>query len=472
MSDASPPPSSARDRGSPASATRAGLLLGAVLAPAALGISTTAIALSALSADLHLSRATAAWVLAGFLVTQAMFVPVFGRLSDLYGIRFAFVSGIGLIVVGSVFGVLSASFVVLLVGRLIQGAGAAAFWVSCQGVIGARFGPADRAAGLGAMVAVIGLVSGSGTLIGGALTDAVSWRLVIALPALAVVPAVLCMKLAPRPPAARPGRLDLVGATLVATSAAMVLLLLEAPSMHPGATLTAAFLVVGVAAILAAWRHTRRVRDGFLPKAVIEHHNFALASLAGLSVMAAYVAVLFAVPILLTLHHHWSATHVGLVLVPAAAVAGWSAFRFSRLEAHWDPFRVTAALAGASALGLLAVGVADGSPVFTVIGLALVLAGLTGANVLLVSRVPLMVDPAVRNVALGVFTLIFQIGGAFGTAAVAGLQDPLGLAGAVSLLALVPALGILAALRAGVLARRQPSAPISSVRSEPLAGLR
>jgi predicted MFS family arabinose efflux permease len=321
------------------------------------------------------------------------------------------------------------------------------------------------------MVAVIGLVSGSGTLIGGALTDAVSWRLVIALPALAVVPAVLCMKLAPRAPAALPGRLDLIGAALVATSAAMILLLLEAPSMHPGAALTLAFLAVGAAAILGAWRHTRRVRDGFLPAPVIEHHNFALASLAGLSVMAAYVAVLFAVPILLTLHHHWSATHVGLVLVPAAAVAGWSAFRFSRLAAHWDPFRVTAALAGASALGLLAVGVADGSPILTVVGLALVLAGLTGANVLLVSRVPLMVDPAARNVALGIFTLIFQIGGAFGTAAVAGLQDPLGLAGAVSLLALVPAVGILAALRSGVLARRLPSQAASSVGTEPLAGL-
>jgi MFS family permease len=473
MLEASPRPAgSDLDSGSPASATSVGLLLGAVLAPAALGISTTAIALSALSADLHLSRATAAWVLAGFLVTQAMLVPVFGRLSDLYGIRFAFLSGIALIIVGSVFAGLSNSFAVVLVGRLIQGAGAAAFWVSCQGVIGARFGAVDRAAGLGAMVAVIGLVSGSGTLIGGALTDAVSWRLVIALPALAVVPAVACMRLAPRAPAARRGRLDLIGAALVAASSAMILLLLEAPSMHPGAPLTLAFLVAGVAAILGAWRHTKRVRDGFLPAPVIEQHNFALASLAGLSVMAAYVAVLFAVPILLTLHHHWSATHVGLVLVPAATVGGWSAFFFSRLRARWDPFRVTAVLAGASALGLLAVGVADGSPILTVIGLGLVLAGLTGANVLLVSRVPLMVDPAARNVALGIFTLIFQIGGALGTAAVAGLEDPLGLAGAVSLLALVPALGILAALRAGVLAGRQPSASTSNVRAEALPGLR
>jgi MFS family permease len=449
------------------------LLLGAVLSPAALGVSTTAIALSAVSADLHLSRTAAAWVLVGFLVTQAMFVPVFGRLSDLNGVRSAFVSGIVLILAGSLVAVLSGSFATLLLGRLIQGAGAAAFWVSCQGVIGARFNASERAGVVGAMVAVIGVVSGSGTLIGGSLTDAVSWRAVIVLPALAVIPAVACMRLAPRTPAMGRGRLDLVGAALVATSAAMVLLLLEAPSMHPGAALTAAFLVVGLGAITAVWRHTRRTPEGFLPVPVIEHPNFALASLAGLTVMAAYVAVLFAVPIILTVHHHWTATHIGLVLVPAAAAGGASAFIFGRLPARWDPFRVTAALAGASSLGLLVVGVADGSPVPTVIGLTLVLIGLCGANVLLVSRVPLMVELPARNVALGIFTLIFQIGGALGTAAVAGLEDPLGLGGAVTFLAIVPALGILAALRSGVLARRPPPAPAAAtVRPDPVPGLR
>jgi MFS family permease len=439
--------------------TRVGALLGAVLAPAALGISTTAIALPALSGDLGLSRTLAAWALAGFLVAQAMFVPVFGRLSDLYGIRLAFIAGFVLIAVGSACSAASGTAAVLLVGRFIQGAGSAAFWVSCQGVIGARFAAADRAAGMGAMVAVIGLVSGSGTLIGGALTDATSWRVVVALPALAILPGLACLRLSPRRGASRPGRVDIAGAVLVATSAAIILLLLEAPSMHLGTAWTVAFLLVGAAAVIGAWRHTRATPEGFLPVRVIGRPNFVLASLAGLSLMAAYVAALFAVPILLTTHHDWSATHIGLVLLPAGAISCWSAIAFSRLNPGYDAFRVTAALAATSAVGLLAVGASNGSPVGTVIGFALILAGLTGGNVLLVSRVPLIVDLEVRNVALGIFTLIFQVGGALGTAAVAGLQNPLGLAGGLSVLAIVPALGVLAALRAGALAGQLPAAP-------------
>jgi MFS family permease len=436
-----------------------GVLLGSVLAPAALGVSTTAIALPALSADLQLSRTSAAWVLAGFLVTQAMFVPVFGRISDLKGVRSAFAGGMVLILAGSVIAILSSSFAVLLIGRLVQGAGAAGFWVSCQAVIGARYEGAERARVLGAMLAVIGIVSGSGTLIGGVLTDAVSWRAVIVLPAIATIPALACFRLVPETSAAR-GRLDVVGAALLATSAAMVLLLLESPSMHPGALLVVTFFVVGAAAIGGTVRHTKRTPDGFLPRAVISHPNFALASLAGLSLMAAYVAVLFVAPILLTLHHAWTATHIGLVLVPAAAVGGVSGFVFGRLSSQWDPFRVTAALAGASTLGLLLVGAADGAPVPSVIGLALVLGALTGGNVLLVSRVPLMVEATARNVALGLFTLIFQVGGAIGTATVAGLADPLGLHGAVMLLALVPFLGVFAALRAGTIAGQTPGTAV------------
>jgi hypothetical protein len=77
------------------------------------------------------------------------------------------------------------------------------------------------------------------------------------------------------------------------------------------------------------------------------------------------------------------------------------------------------------------------------------LTGFMSAQVALVDRVPLMVEQEVRSIATGVFILIFLIGGAMGSAAVAGLTDPFGLAGAVAAVAALPAAGSVLCLAAG-----------------------
>jgi hypothetical protein len=69
--------------------------------------------------------------------------------------------------------------------------------------------------------------------------------------------------------------------------------------------------------------------------------------------------------------------------------------------------------------------------------------------VALFDRVPLGLEPEVRSIATGVFILVFLIGGAMGSAAVAGLTEPFGLAGAVACVAALPATGAGLCLAAG-----------------------
>jgi hypothetical protein len=77
------------------------------------------------------------------------------------------------------------------------------------------------------------------------------------------------------------------------------------------------------------------------------------------------------------------------------------------------------------------------------------ISGFMSAQVALVDRVPLMVDAEVRSLATGVFILTLLIGGAVGSAAVAGLTEPLGLSGAVACVAALPAAGAVLSLAAG-----------------------
>ena len=432
----------------PKADTPTAILLGLLIAPSALGVSTTAVALPTISADIGLSHPEAAWVLAGYVLAQAISVALFGRLADMRGTRLILLIGGTLIAAGTVLTVASGSFAPMLAGRLLQGAGVAASPVAAFSIAATLFDGADRGKAVGVISAVLAILSGSGSLIGGLLTDGLSWRAVVAVPALTLPATAGALHLSSRS-GAGVGRLDAVGAGLVVVLASSVVLLLETPSIDfPAWVLIAlAALAVGAATLLA--RRVSRVPDGFIPAAVIRSRRYVLAALAALTLFGAYLAMLFAAPLLLLQDHDWTPTQLGLVLLPAAVMGALTARGVGHLIVKRDPFRLTAALALVSAAGLVLAGAADGAPAATTLGLGMSLVGFMSAQVALVDRVPLVLEPDVRSIATGVFILVFLIGGAMGTAAVAGLTDPLGLAGAVACVAALQAAGSVLCLAAG-----------------------
>jgi len=421
--------------------------MGALIVPGALGISTIAIALPALSADLSLSAPQAAWVIAAFLLAQAMFVAIFGRVGDRSGHRTIVVGGTLVVATGALLAASAGGFTPLIVGRALQGMGAAALWVGAFGTIGARFEGMDRARAVGVMASCLGIISGAGTLIGGVLTDVGSWRLVAALPALALIPAVPSVRLAPAspPPGAAGTRVDVVGAALVTLLASVLVLLLQTPSVDLPAHLVAALAVVAVVTAGVLVRRVRSVPDGFLPARVLGSASYRRGTVAIGSLLGAYVATLFAAPLLMLQGHDWSMTHIGLVLAPAAVVSAVSARAAGRMLGRVDPFRMAVWSCAFAVAGVLLGAVADGGPAWTSVALCLVLVGLSVGQVAMLAAVPLAVDPDVRGLATGLYTLGFLLGGAIGSAAVAGLSDPLGLQGALACVAALPLIGALLA---------------------------
>lgn len=426
----------------------AGLLLGLFLVPASLGITAVSVSMGAMSAGLGLTEAEAVWALAGYVLAHAISLAALGRLGDTHGVAAVLRIALVLLVLGSLVTATASSLATLTAGRVIQGFGAGGVPVTVFAIVGLRFGGAPRVAVLATVTAMIGIVSGAGALIGGTATDLVGWRVAVLLPVLSVLTAFWVFRLAP-PVAAGGQRVDVAGAALLTVWASAFVLLLETPSISlPPALIGGLLVVVGVAGVLLA-RRVRLVPDGFLPRAVIGSRRYVLGALAAMTTYSAYVALLFAAPLLLLQAHDWSPTTVGLALFPAAMIGAISARVVGRLVLRFDPFRVAAVLAASGALGMVIAGLADGAPVLTTVGLAFVLTGFIASQGALLSHVPMAVAPEVRSVATGIFQLTALIGGAFGSAAVAGLSAPLGLAGAVTALSAVPAVGVVLALSAG-----------------------
>ncbi len=116
------------------------------------------------------------WVVTIFLLTSTITVPIYGKLSDLYGRRPLLLIGIGLFLVGSVLSGLSQTMWQLILFRGIQGLGAGALFPIALAVIGDLFTPAERGKYQGLFGAVFGIAFLVGPGLGGFLTDNFSWH--------------------------------------------------------------------------------------------------------------------------------------------------------------------------------------------------------------------------------------------------------------------------------------------------------
>jgi EmrB/QacA subfamily drug resistance transporter len=116
------------------------------------------------------------WVVTVYLLASTVTVPIYGKLSDVYGRRPLLLIGVGLFLLGSALSGLSQSMGQLIVFRGIQGLGAGAIFPIALAVIGDLFSPAERGRYQGFFGAVFGLSFIIGPFLGGFLTDSISWH--------------------------------------------------------------------------------------------------------------------------------------------------------------------------------------------------------------------------------------------------------------------------------------------------------
>ena len=133
------------------------------------------------------------WPFTAYILCMATAIPVFGRLADMLGFKPVYTAGMLLFLAGSALCGTAQSMMQLIVFRGVQGLGAGVLTANSLAIIGATFAPAERAKYIGLGSSVAALASIVGPLIGGAITDNLSWRWVfyvnipVGLAALAVI---------------------------------------------------------------------------------------------------------------------------------------------------------------------------------------------------------------------------------------------------------------------------------------------
>jgi len=116
------------------------------------------------------------WVFTAYMLASVITVPLYGKLSDIYGRRFFYLFGVAIFLLGSVLSGAAHSMFELIAFRAIQGIGGGAIMVNSFAIVGDLFSPQERPRWQGLIGAMWGLSSIIGPLLGGWITDTVSWR--------------------------------------------------------------------------------------------------------------------------------------------------------------------------------------------------------------------------------------------------------------------------------------------------------
>ncbi len=234
------------------------------------------------------------WIVTAYLLTTTITVPIAGKLSDIFGRRIVLLVGVGVFVVGSLMGGLSANVVQLVLWRAFQGIGAGIITANAFTIVGDLFAARERGRWQGLIGAVFGLSSVVGPLLGGFLTDnqhifglTTDWRwtFFINVP-IGIAAFMLITIFAPALRHAAKTKIDFLGAALLTVFLGMLILAVDNTETifkglldATGMTLTGLRVVMYSIVVLAGISFIaveRRVKEPILPIGFFKKKNFVL----------------------------------------------------------------------------------------------------------------------------------------------------------------------------------------------------
>jgi EmrB/QacA subfamily drug resistance transporter len=396
-----------------------GLMLGMFLA--ALDQTIVATALPRITDDLggldHLS-----WVVTSYLLASTVSTPLYGKLGDLFGRKKLYQGAIVIFFVGSVCSGLAQDMGQLIAARAVQGLGAGGLIVLAQALIGDTVSPRERGRYMGYFGAVFGFSSVAGPLLGGFLTDNLSWRWVfyvnvpIAIAAFAVTGAVL-------PKGHRVGnpRIDYLGsALLVAAVSCLVLCATWGGTEYEWGSPTIVGLGLASLALLAVLVGVeRRVPEPVIPVHLFSVRSFNVVIVVSFIVGAAMFGAISFLPLFLQVVTGASATNSGLLLLPlmlGLLTASSGSGQIISRTGRYKVFPLVGTALATVAMGLLATMGPDTTGITVTVYMVVLGAGLGFTMQTLILAVQNAVGPRDMGVATSSATFFRSMGGSLGVA--------------------------------------------------------
>jgi EmrB/QacA subfamily drug resistance transporter len=293
-----------------------GLLLALILAMLDQTIVSTALPriVGDLGGVTHLS-----WVVTAYVLASTVTTPLYGKLGDLYGRKRWMITAIVIFLAGSALSGMSHSMDQLIAFRAVQGLGAGGLMVGVMATIGDLVSPRERGRYMGYMMAAMMVAMVAGPLVGGYITDSLSWRWIFYINMPVGGAALLYLTATLHLPYKKiQHKIDYLGAGVLAVAVTSLVLLTtwggtqyawrSAPIIGLG--------LLAVVAVVAFLLGQARAAEPVMPLHVFRNRNFSLASGMSFLTGMAMLGSLTFLPLYQQTVQHLSAVGSGLMLIP------------------------------------------------------------------------------------------------------------------------------------------------------------
>ena len=379
--------------------------------------------------DYGASQGQAGWVITGYLLIFAVGIPLYGRIADLYSLRIVFSTGLAVLAVGSLVCALAPTLPLLVAGRIVQAAGASAIPALGFAAVAKAMPPGERGGALGLLSSSVGAGAAVGPVAGGVIAGLTGWHALFYLTlamSLALVPGALrALPGAPDIDGAPVGlwktiqHFDVPGGLALALAAGLALFgVTEGQAVGFGSPLSWGSFALAFAAITFFVGRIRSAPEPFVSPRLFRNREFLATAGVGFFFMFTNLGSLILAPLMLSEVNGLSAAGIGLVLAPGAAVVAVLSPLAGRLSDRFGPrllvrtglvvilistFFISAVAAGASP-ALVAVGL---------VGQGLGFAAISSPNANAAAN---SLPPSESGVGLGIYQMLFFLGGGFGPA--------------------------------------------------------
>ncbi len=383
--------------------------------------SLVAPALPEMQHALHTSESAISWVLTAYLLSASVATPIIGRLGDMFGKEHVLMIVLVVLAGGTFLAAVAPSIAVLVLARVIQGAGGGIFPLAF-GIIRDEF-PRDKVAGsIGIVSALLGIGGGLGVVFAGLIVDHMSYHWLFWFPLIGIlIAAVATHFYVPESPVKAPGDVNWLGAALMSFGLAGVLLSIsQGNSWGWGSPRTLGLFAVG-AVLLVLWvRVELAAREPLVDMRMMRIKGVwttnVVAFMLGVGMYSSFILMpqFVQLPESSGFGFGASVTGAGLILLPSAAamlVAGAFTGRLERRYGSKPPLMAGTAFAAAC---FVLLAVSHGAPIDFYVASALLGVGIGLAFASMANLIVQNVSREQTGVATGMNTVLRTLGGAVG----------------------------------------------------------
>ncbi len=315
------------------------------------------VAIPAMEKDFHADVADVQWVINAYALVFGVFIVTGGRLADMFGRRRLFFMGTAIFAAFSLAAGFAPNLATLIVARGLMGIGGAIMWPAILGMTYELL-PASKAGFAGGLIlGAAGFGNAIGPMIGGLLTDALSWRWIffVNLPIAALGAGATWLFVDRDAGDSSEERVDYAGVTTVTVGLVALLLALDT-STDWGWSSGKVIALVTVAVVLLLAFGVIEYRSGshaLIPSTVVRNRDFVAPCAAVLLVSAVFFAVLLYVPQFMIVVLHFSPLRAGAGLLPMMVVFAIVSFAAGSLYQRLGPRFTVATGAACLTIGIL-----------------------------------------------------------------------------------------------------------------------